>query len=517
MNLLSFTPLLFVLAAVTHGNPIEENIHITDFNDLISEISCSSELFQQLPETSFLADTLLKAEIMYPDSILRHFYFAVPSSYDPEIQNPMFIWLHGAVSSPDLRLMDPKTITEGYLIPRLLQEGYIIAFPMGQAGSTWWDPVGEEGILSIVQWMKSSFNVNDSKVFVGGFSDGASGSFSLMMLHPDYFAGYLAFSGHIGVSAISEERATYLPSLSNRSGFVTHTDEDGLYPTAKMAPTITLAETAGADIEYHTFVGFRHDPAYLPQIEDRIIEFLEETERVRFPSEILWETSKPSGCDWLRVDSIISWPLLTEDSDFNTLLVSDRLQFGFSPDRDFEGEGIYITSALEGDVPAARLAFTAGDVIVGFMNQPISNLEDLSAIQADMKAGDSFTIKILRDEEILEMNDQFNPPQYYWLLPRTAPSVRIETKYSNNHFEISTNRLCVIRLQLHPEMVDFSSDIVITCNGFQIFKGKVEEDGNFATSNLMENLDLTRCYTAEITLDLEELLLQQMYLNEGRE
>lgn len=91
------------------------------------------------------------------------------------------------------------------------------------------------------------------------------------------------------------------------------------------------------------------------------------------------------------------------------------------------------------------------------------------------------------------------------------PSVRVEAVYSQNRFDITFNRFCVIRLFLHPEMVDFSSDIIVTCNGYEIFRGPVEEDGIFALNNLMENLDLERSYTAELKLDLEELLTPLMY------
>ncbi|MCK5842395.1 MAG: PDZ domain-containing protein, partial [Candidatus Sabulitectum sp.] len=263
--------------------------------------------------------------------------------------------------------------------------------------------------------------------------------------------------------------------------------------------------------EYHTFSGFRHDPSYLPRIEDRVMEFLSETERIRFPDRIIWEAGEPSGCDWLMVDSIISWPLIGEDRDYNTILVSDRLQFGFYPDREYEGNGVLIAGTLDGDVPAVRLELTEGDIITGFMNEPVKSLEDIGILQSEMHAGDWFSIEIQRDGETIYLEDSFNPPEYYWLFPRDNPSVRVEAAYSGNQFDISVNRLCDIRLLLHPEMVDFNSDIVVTCNGLEIFNGKVTEDGNFAMNNIMEHLDMERCYTAELILDLEELMPSLMY------
>ncbi|MCK4807206.1 MAG: PDZ domain-containing protein [Candidatus Aegiribacteria sp.] len=490
----------------------EFDLDITEFRELTSGVSGARELFEFIDnENGFFTDTLLTGSILYPDSVERHFYYAVPSGYDPDDGNPVFVWLHGGVSTPDLHTMEPEVLTEWYLVPRLLEEGYLIAFPCGQMDATWWDPVGEEGILRIVRWMKMNFNVDDSRIFVGGFSDGASGSFSLMMLYPSCFAGYLAFSGHIGVAAIDGERATYLSSLSNRPGIVSHSDEDGLYPTGKMAPTVVLAESAGAVIEYHTFQGFEHDPSYLPQLEERILEFMAETERERFPGSIIWEAGEPSGCDWLMVDSIIPWPLIGGDLDYNTILVSDRLRFGFYPDWEYEGDGVLISGVVDGDVPAARLGLQEGDVITGFAGEDIATLDDIGILQEGMLPGDSFSIAILRDGEVLEMRDRFNPAEHYWLLPRFGPSVRVEVVYSQNRFDITVNRFCMIRLLLHPEMVDFSRDVVVSCNGYEVFRGSIEEDGNFAMDNLMESMDLERCYTNELMLDLEELLTPLMY------
>ncbi|MEN8209084.1 MAG: PDZ domain-containing protein [Candidatus Fermentibacteria bacterium] len=481
---------------------------ITEFRELASGLTGVCDMFESvLTENDYISDTLLTGSILYPDSAQRHFYYVIPSSYDPEIKTPLFVWLHGGVSTVDLRTMEPETLMEYYLIPRLLEEGYLIAFPCGQADAVWWDTVGEEGILRIVRWMKVNFNADDGRVFVGGFSDGASGSFSLMMLHPSCFAGYLAFSGHIGVAAIDGERGTYLPSLSNRPGIASHSDEDGLYPVRKMAPTIALAESAGAVIEYHTFQGFEHDPSYLPQLEERIIEFLAATERERFPERITWEAGESSGCDWLMVDSIIPWPLLGSDIDYNAVLVSDRLRFGFYADWDYEGNGVLVAGVVDADVPASRLGLAENDIIIGFEGEDISSLDDIGTLQEEMLPGDSFSIAVLRNGETLELRDMFNPAEYYWLLPRSRPSVRVEAEYSHNRFDITVNRFCVIRLLLHPEMVDFSSDIAVTCNGYEIFRGQVEEDGSFAMDNLMNNLDIDRCYTAELELNLEELLL----------
>lgn len=456
-------------------------------------------------------DTLLKDSLPYPDSIVRHFYYAVPEGYSPDSPDPLFVWLHGGVSTQDLRTMEPEDLHEWVLLPGLLEEGYVLAFPCAQLGATWWDANGEEGVLEIVRWMKLNFSIDDSRVYVGGFSDGASGSFSLMMLHPTPFAGYLAFSGHPGVAAIDGGRATYLPSLANRPGMVTHSDEDGLYPAGRMSTSVALAGSAGADIEYHTFQGYGHDPAYLAFLEDDIVRWLSDHSRTRFPARITWEAGEPSGCDWLMVDSIVSWPLLTEDRDYNALMVSDRLQFGFYPDWDYEGMGVMVAGLAEGDLPAVRLGFMEGDVITGFQGQGITDLDDVGELQEGMSPGDSFTVEIRRGADTLTLGDRFNPPEYYWLLPRQGPSVRVEAAYDDNTFDITVNRLCRIRLLLHPDMVDFDRDLRVLCNGLTVFEGAVEVDDGYMLENLVRQVDPQRIYTACLELDLDILLPPLIY------
>ena len=360
--------LLIVLAAtgVAQGQPILDNSNFHPASVLQEHLEDQWLVWEDLGESA-PRDTLLSSSIMYSDSVDRYFYYAVPSEYGTNTESPLLLWLHGGVSTQELRTMEPADLADWPLMQSLLDEGFLLAFPCGQMDATWWDTVGETGVLDIVKWMKLNFNVDDSRVFTSGFSDGASGSFSLMMLHPSPFAGYLAFSGHPGVAAIDGKRSTYFPCLSNRPGIVTHTDLDGLYPSAEMAPAVALAESAGARIDYYTFQGFQHDPAYLPEMEDEIFAFLRETQRERFPERIIWEAGEPSGCDWLRVDSIVPWPVLTLDVDYNLPLVSERLTFGFYPDWEYEGDGVYVSGVVEdSDVPAARIGFQEGGRNCGF-------------------------------------------------------------------------------------------------------------------------------------------------------
>ncbi|MBD3370217.1 PDZ domain-containing protein [Candidatus Fermentibacteria bacterium] len=475
-------------------------------SNLLGTLEGSLPLEEEVPATG----ALMEDSLLYPDSVWRHYYYVLPGSYDHSRPNPMVVWLHGGVSTEELASYDETVLEDWPLIPDMLDAGYVIVLPCAQLGATWWDENGQLGVLEIVREMKGRLNVDDSRVFVGGFSDGASGSWALMMLYPSPFAGYMAFSGHLGVASLDGSRETYLPSLSNRPGLATHSDMDGLYPISRMEPTVDLALAAGADLEYSTFYGYEHDPAYLREFVDDVICFLDTTQRERFPDSVVWKAGEPSRCDWLCVDSIIPWPLVGEDFEYNTVLVSDRLMFGFYPDYEYEGEGVRISAVVDGDLPATRMGFQSGDVIVSFQGSEVSDLEELYELEEGLRAGDPFSLSILRNGDRLDIEDRFNPPEYYWLLSRSAPAVRVEAVRRGNTFELDVNRLCRLGLLLHPGMVDLDEDVVVLCNGREVYRGRVEQSGELIVGSFLRSFDRSRIWSARLELNLEESLMPLM-------
>ncbi len=500
--------ILILIVLITSDAASDNFSTAMSFNSAV-EAATAIETFN--PDTGFdlPGAVLLEDSVLYTDSVYRHFYFAVPLSYESGIPAPLMVWLHGGVSTRELGDCEPEVLTEYHLIPAMLQRGFILVFPCAQSGAVWWDSVGQQGIMDIVAALKHRLNVDDSRVFIGGFSDGASGSWALMMLQPSPFAGYLAFSGHLGVAAIDGDRATYLSSLSNRSGIASHTDEDGLYPSAVMSPSVELAREAGAEIAYYTFEGYGHDADYLPLLEEDVMVFIDTTCRERFPEHLIWRTGEPSGCDWLMVDSIIPWPVLTEDTDKNMVLVSERITIGFMPDWEAEGDGIPVVQVLDGDTPANRIDLKADDVIIGFQDCPVKDLEDLFLLMSEMSPGDHFTMDVKRGREQIHLTGNLNPTEYYWLFPRSAPSVRVEAVYADNFFDIEVNRLCVLRLLLHPDMIDPDREVTVLCNGYQIYCGSVEMDPDMAVATYARTGDRQRPWAGELILDLEELLMHR--------
>jgi poly(3-hydroxybutyrate) depolymerase len=117
----------------------------------------------------------------------------VPSNYDPSKKYPLVVLLHGAGG-------DETNFIEGYrgLWPELAEErGYILAAVSGRGPVTGYskESGGEQDVLDVAGRVKASYNIDPSRVYLGGHSMGGGGTWRLGLLYADYFAGLIPIAG----------------------------------------------------------------------------------------------------------------------------------------------------------------------------------------------------------------------------------------------------------------------------------------------------------------------------------
>src|SRR5262249_40612777 len=126
-----------------------------------------------------------------------------PKKYDPAQKYPLFVSLHGGVSRRELL---PDGIVDQMrhgLDEDADKYSLMVLMPLGEKGATWFDRVGMANVLSQVAAVKRHYNVDENRVLLGGFSDGASGSFIMGLFHPTPWAGFLALSGSVAVANLA--------------------------------------------------------------------------------------------------------------------------------------------------------------------------------------------------------------------------------------------------------------------------------------------------------------------------
>ncbi len=437
------------------------------------------------------------------DGVTRPWVLYVSTHYDPATPAPLMVRLHGGVGVADIRDDPAGLASEDDFTVEIEKRGWLGLFPMGQYGATWWDDVGMANIRNLVREVKRAYNVDDDRVYMGGFSDGGSGSFAHAMLAPTDYAAFIAMNGHMGVASRDNDVPLYAPNMMNTPVYATTTHDDDLYPTRKMAPTISMAQRAGADILYKTFPG-EHDFKDIASDLGFMMEFLTRHPRDPFPARIVWETAdrKYGLCRWFAIDGTTTEEPRRWHIDYNVSLTDDRITFGFIPDWQYEGEGVYVSRVIDGTA-AEAMGLLADDIIVLGEEMPIRDMDGLDAYKQKLRRGGPLGVTVRRGDEQVVLRGELPEPENYLLFKREWPSARADVTLAGNRIDIRASRLAACRVLVHPDMVNLGENLVIAVNGEVVHDALVKPDPAFMIENFCKNRDRKLLYVAEIKVDVK--------------
>ena len=136
------------------------------------------------------------------DAKARPYHVYVCKGYDPARKHPAIVSLHGGVGRPNLLPENMVNQIRAELEEDADKYGWIIIVPLGQRGAGWFDAVGGANIVAQLAAVKRRCNIDEDRVFLGGFSDGGSGALVMGLFDPMPWAGYFALSGSIVVAGM---------------------------------------------------------------------------------------------------------------------------------------------------------------------------------------------------------------------------------------------------------------------------------------------------------------------------
>ena len=465
------------------------------------------KLLQLIEYSPAKENGLIRFENKCIDDTIRDFSVYIPKSYDETKNTPLFVYLHGGVGMKDI-LPDSTWLEYINSLPWINmaeEQGFICLFPKGEYTAMWWDTVGSANILSQIRIVKQKYNINNNKVYLSGFSDGASANYFMAMSHPTDFACFTPLNGHPGVGGFTHSTETFFVNLSNSVLHSINTDIDGLYPDKKIQPMISLANELGGNILYRVYEGIGHRMTYINKELPNILDFYAENPRNRFPTKIVWETVKPKQgkCSWLKITETDT---LQErkawHTDKNLKMYEDRLSFGFMDDRTFEGEGIKVARVTGGKTLCNNLGIKAGDIFTKLDTFNVVSMKDMVAFKKVRQRGDSVYVEINRNDTILKLNGKFPDVIEYDLFNRIQKSGRINAHYIANTFYVETSRVKTFEIYIHPQMVQIDQNVKVYLNDKLVFDEKIKYDKQFILDNYFKNRDLSLLYLNSIRIDL---------------
>lgn len=369
------------------------------------------------------------------DGIERPYVVYTPSKADGG-KRPLLVFLHGAVESPAVRA-DPAAYVRRSSFLKLAEAcGCYVLFPFGQKGATWFDDVGSGMVLAETERVLRELPIDEKRVFLSGFSDGASGTFYLAATRPERFAGFIALNGSLPVAAHLGALPVYPANFAARPLYVVNTRSDPLYPAADMQPVADFLRRHKINLSYRTPDG-GHDMRYLDAELPALARFVERTRR-RAIADADWESADPavsSGSDWLHITRLGGTAQPWQQPP-DLKLRHRKAVLGLRFDT---GEGSLKVAEATAGGSAARSGVQAGDVVLALDGADMNDPTTRFFLLRQKRAGDPFTLTLRRGGDILQLSGRFNPPYDYQVFAKRPPSARVRAHFSGCRIAAETS------------------------------------------------------------------------------
>jgi predicted esterase len=240
---------------------------------------------------------------------------------------PLRVSLHGGVGRPAPGPNDdrPRPLTN-----RIPGGSEIVLHPRAFADTEWWKRDQVENIARLVDRLKRAYNVDESRTYVTGISDGGTGVYHLAMRAATSWSACLPLNGQplvIANPATGADGDLYASNLVNCPLHAVNGGRDRLYPAASVKPLIDMFKAGGIPILWQVYPDADHDTSWWPDEKARFMNFVATHARVAHPASISWTTERTDRYNrfrWLVIEQLGARPTDVDLKDVNTFEVQGR-------------------------------------------------------------------------------------------------------------------------------------------------------------------------------------------------
>ncbi len=443
------------------------------------------------------------------------FFYYVPKSYTPGTATPLMITLHGAAM-----LEEPERGRGGYKRWQewAEQTGAIVAAPSCTIYNVWWTPEGEEHILETLRYLGARYHLDRNRVYLSGFSDGATATYNLGTRFAGLWAGCIAWNGSIRVLP----SADHLPVFTQNAAMVpwraVHGEKDQLYPGAEQKWPMKRLERTGADLTWDVFDGIGHEgQKTFARDKDFIYPWIGGHTRNPLPEKVDWTVLEPGRYGrafWVRVTALstrehdpwekqpdLTWPAEPGDTEHPILGISGADQYEDFV-RDTTKPGVLLRRILTGS-GADEAGLLPGDRITHLAGREVRTTEQLGKLLQELVTpGDTVEVTIIRNGEPnfpLNLDVPYRPQTFD--LPDHTQAGRLEARREGNTIHTRSRKVGRFELLISPDVFDLSQEIVVNFKGAEKFRAKAEPSTRVMLEEMRDRLgDTTTPYVARIPI-----------------
>lgn len=255
-------------------------------------------------------------------------FVEVPAEYTPAKPWPVRVQLHGGVNRRESTTAEGGALegdqsggggrapSLGRRAPqnRIPGESQIYIFPGGSRDAAWWHEPQVENILKLVDRVKRRYNVDESRVYLTGVSDGGTGTYYLAMRDPTVWSAFLPLNGSIkvlGNPAIGTDGELFASNLINRPFYIVSGGRDPLYPADHVATHVEAFKALGVSLVFRPQRDAGHDTSWWPYERSLFEQYVKQKPRVAHPERVSWRTERTdrfNRADWLVIDKLGAAP-----------------------------------------------------------------------------------------------------------------------------------------------------------------------------------------------------------------
>lgn len=248
----------------------------------------------------------------------------IPSTYTPDRRWALRVQLHGGVNRQSQQTVGGATLEEddaaqGGRAPglgrrrrenRIPGEPQIYVFPSGSADAAWWHGHQVDNILRVVDRLKRRYNIDESRIYLTGISDGGTGAYYMAMKDPTVWSAFLPLNGSIkvlGNPAVRAEGELFAANLVNRPFYIVNGGRDPLYPVAHVATHVEAFKRLGVPLVFRPQADAGHDTSWWTFERGLFEQFVKQRPRPAHPARLSWETERAdrfNRVDWLVIDRL---------------------------------------------------------------------------------------------------------------------------------------------------------------------------------------------------------------------
>ena len=235
----------------------------------------------------------------------------VPADYVPTRKWPLRVTLHGGVGRPAPGPGDdqPRPLTN-----RIPSAPELVLHPRAWAQSEWWTAGQVENVLTLLDKVKRRYNVDESRVYLTGISDGGTGAYFFAMRLATPWAACLPLNGHPSVLAnpdVGADGQMYPANMASCPLRVVNGGRDRLYPAASVAPLVEMFKRGGIPLDFQVYEEAGHDTSWWPEERPKYEAFLASHARQPHPARVSWETERVDRYNrfrWVIIDRLGARP-----------------------------------------------------------------------------------------------------------------------------------------------------------------------------------------------------------------